>query len=673
MTARAGYRDVASPEESATDLARPGRTCIAVIGIDRYHAWPRLYNAVNDARGVLNLFTGLGFELVGKPLFDDKATGEAMHRLVVDDLAGLGREDSLVLFFAGHGHTVTRKYTGTTLVKDGYIIPVDGDRSGGRVGTWLRLESWLAEVSRIPARHILVLLDACHSGLALGPLIKWRTRGEATGPREPLDHLRARRSRRIITSALDDQLALDSGPVPGHSLFTGCLIDALTGGLSARTGQCFVTGSEIGNYVQRRVADFPGSTQTPDFGALELDARGELVVRVAADPPPPAYQGSLPMWPAPGWPAPGWPAPGYPATSATPPHASAAPPPVRAMPPRAASAPLPKQRGPRIGRWIGGGAVVVTSATLISVMVATGSAGSAGLLPPPDPARERPPGDAKPPASASTSAIKTPAVAVMTPGEAPQNPPATNRGSAAIQARAVATPAATTHCPKDMVPVPGATFTMGNPEGADSMTGWPQHAVTLTGYCIDITEVTVADFGQCVAGGKCTAASEPGTGSYESLCNGTRPDRQDHPINCVTWNQAVAYCAAVGKRLPTEAEWEYAARGGDGRRYPWGNDRPNETRVNACGDECRALARRLGSTRVITRAAISGRGRRRCAAFRRVKARSARSTWPATSPNGSRIGSAPTPRPGVRTRAAPRPGRCASFAAAPGMRSTPCG
>jgi formylglycine-generating enzyme required for sulfatase activity len=140
---------------------------------------------------------------------------------------------------------------------------------------------------------------------------------------------------------------------------------------------------------------------------------------------------------------------------------------------------------------------------------------------------------------------------------------------------------------------------MGNPEGAESMTGWPQHAVTLTGYCIDITEVTVADFGQCVAGGKCTAASEPGTGSYESLCNGTRPDRQDHPINCVTWNQAVAYCAAVGKRLPTEAEWEYAARGGDGRRYPWGNDRPNETRVNACGDECRALAKRLGSTRVM--------------------------------------------------------------------------
>lgn len=280
----ANYRDVAGPAESATSIARPARAWVAVIGIDRYRAWNRLYNAVSDARGVLQLFTGLGFEVVGRPLFDEMATGEAIHRLVVDDLAGLGPEDSLVLFFAGHGHTVTRKYTGTALVKDGYLIPVDGDRPGSGAATWLRLESWLTEVSRIPARHILVLLDACHSGLALGPIIKWRTRGETSGYKEPLEQLRARRSRRIITSALDDQLALDSGPVHGHSLFTGCLIEALTGGLFTRTGQSLVTGSEIGNYVQRRVEAYPGSAQTPDFGALELDNRGELVVRLAPDP-----------------------------------------------------------------------------------------------------------------------------------------------------------------------------------------------------------------------------------------------------------------------------------------------------------------------------------------------------------------------------------------------------
>lgn len=281
MTADNTYRDIAPSERPTLRDARVGRAWIAVIGIDRYRTWNRLYNAASDASGALKLFTGLGFDLVCRPLLDELATGDAIRRLATDDLAGLGKEDSLVLFFAGHGHTTTRTYYGGTSVKDGYIIPVDGDRPGGRAGTWIRLESWLTEITRIPAKHILVILDACHSGLALGPIIQWRSRGMEIARREPLEQLRARRSRRIITSALDDQLAMDSGPVLGHSLFTGCLIEAMTGGLVASSGQRMVTGSQIGHYVQRRVSEYPGSIQTPDFGALELDDRGELVVCVA--------------------------------------------------------------------------------------------------------------------------------------------------------------------------------------------------------------------------------------------------------------------------------------------------------------------------------------------------------------------------------------------------------
>lgn len=282
MTTGGIFRDVASPEGQPPRRAREGRAYIAVIGIDRYRTWNRLYNAVSDAQGALRLFAGLGFELVAPALFDDGATGDALRRLAVDDLSGLGEDDSLVLFFAGHGHTVTRTYGGAS-VRDGYLIPADGDRPGGRAATWIRLESWLTDITRIPARHILVLLDACHSGLALGPILQWRSRGMENARREPLEQLRARRSRRIITSALDDQVAMDGGPVPGHSLFTGCLIEAMTGGLVSSTGHPIVTGSEIGHYVQRRVSEYPGSVQTPDFGALELDDRGELLVSLRSE------------------------------------------------------------------------------------------------------------------------------------------------------------------------------------------------------------------------------------------------------------------------------------------------------------------------------------------------------------------------------------------------------
>ena len=72
-------------------------------------------------------------------------------------------------------------------------------------------------------KHLLVILDACHSGIALDTVI-WRDAG--LGSDGAIEPLRARRSRRIITSALHGQRALDSGPVPGHSLFTGCVIEA---------------------------------------------------------------------------------------------------------------------------------------------------------------------------------------------------------------------------------------------------------------------------------------------------------------------------------------------------------------------------------------------------------------------------------------------------------------
>jgi formylglycine-generating enzyme required for sulfatase activity len=121
---------------------------------------------------------------------------------------------------------------------------------------------------------------------------------------------------------------------------------------------------------------------------------------------------------------------------------------------------------------------------------------------------------------------------------------------------------------------------------------------------MDRTEVTVASYARCAAAGACSPASttvvsrglSPGDVKFWSrFCNAGVPGRDEHPINCVDWRQAGAYCRWAGGRLPTEAEWEHAARGADARTYPWGNDKPTARRLNACGAECGAKASALGA------------------------------------------------------------------------------
>lgn len=105
----------------------------------------------------------------------------------------------------------------------------------------------------------------------------------------------------------------------------------------------------------------------------------------------------------------------------------------------------------------------------------------------------------------------------------------------------------------------GATFRMGD-------TG---REVKVGAFFIDDIEVTVSAYAACVAAGRCTAPAD------KKGCNWEHPERGNHPINCVTLNQAETYCKWKDKRVPTEEEWEWAASNGErGTSYPWGNDPP---------------------------------------------------------------------------------------------------
>jgi eukaryotic-like serine/threonine-protein kinase len=144
--------------------------------------------------------------------------------------------------------------------------------------------------------------------------------------------------------------------------------------------------------------------------------------------------------------------------------------------------------------------------------------------------------------------------------------------------------------PKDgmvMLYVPAGEFQMGYADGkADEQ---PVHTVYLDGFWIDQTEITNREYLLCVEAGVC---NQPVQGAHTALRvdSSTRevyygnPEFNDYPVLYVNHIQADEYCHWAGRRLPTEAEWEKAARGTDGRLYPWGNEPPNETLLNYNGN-----------------------------------------------------------------------------------------
>ena len=114
----------------------------------------------------------------------------------------------------------------------------------------------------------------------------------------------------------------------------------------------------------------------------------------------------------------------------------------------------------------------------------------------------------------------------------------------------------------EWIRLPGGSFQMGSNEGDSDEK--PVHGVQVRAFSLMKSEITVAMYKACVAAGKCSA---PKTGGS---CTWGEAGKEDHPVNCIDWEQARGFCSWAGGRLPSEAEWEYAASGGEGRKFPWG-------------------------------------------------------------------------------------------------------
>lgn len=183
------------------------------------------------------------------------------------------------------------------------------------------------------------------------------------------------------------------------------------------------------------------------------------------------------------------------------------------------------------------------------------------------------------PSACQPAATATPEVIVVstsTPAQATETAAEIPSPTATSQPTVTATPDTIRVSPKDgmtQIQIPSGTFFMGGMDVYRENDEQPAHEVVIDSFWMDQVEVTNGMYELCVRAGACRLPKEARSDNREEYFNAA-PFR-DYPVVHVAWYDANAYCQWAGRRLPTEAEWERAARGDDLRTFPWGEDKPD--------------------------------------------------------------------------------------------------
>ncbi len=251
--AERGVAPIKDDDPSTSSLGYSARHAL-IIGIDQYAdpGFPDLGHAAADAKGIAKLLVDhLYFdEDRVRLILNQDATQQNIHRELEDWACNpdtIGKNDLLVVFFAGHGVTRDLGSRG----KRGYLVPVDGrKRDGSEAWSSLVAMPFFEEVSEAcPAKHVLFILDCCFGGLAV------------TRAPPPVAAGLSNRARQAITAGNAEQAVLDGGG-GGHSVFTAAVLDALKGQADL-DGDKVITFGELFNHVGRIVETKTSQRQTP--------------------------------------------------------------------------------------------------------------------------------------------------------------------------------------------------------------------------------------------------------------------------------------------------------------------------------------------------------------------------------------------------------------------------